>query len=131
MNFIDEAKIYVKAGDGGNGALAFRREAHVPKGGPSGGDGGNGGDVIFEASPDLSTLLDFKYQQHYRAERGENGRNRDQYGKSGQSLLVKVPVGTVVHDEDSGEVLADLIESGQRITICKGGVGGRGNIHFK
>jgi GTP-binding protein len=131
MNFIDEAKIYVKAGDGGNGALAFRREAHVPKGGPSGGDGGNGGDVTFEASADLSTLLDFKYQQHYKAERGENGRNRDQYGKFGESLLVKVPVGTIVLDEDSGETIADMVESGQRVVICKGGIGGRGNIHFK
>jgi len=131
MNFIDEAKIYVKAGDGGNGALAFRREAHVPKGGPSGGDGGNGGDVTFEASADLSTLLDFKYQQHYRAERGENGRNRDQYGKGGESLLVKVPVGTLVIDEESGETIADMVEAGERIVICKGGAGGRGNIHFK
>jgi len=131
MNFIDEAKIYVKAGDGGNGALAFRREAHVPKGGPSGGDGGNGGDVIFEASSDLSTLLDFKYQQHYRAERGENGRNRDQYGKAGPTMLVKVPVGTVVTDEDTGDVIADLTVAGERVVICKGGTGGRGNIHFK
>ena len=131
MNFIDEAKIYVRAGDGGNGALAFRREAHVPKGGPSGGDGGNGGDVVFEASSDLSTLLDFKYQQHYRAERGENGRNRDQYGKSAETLLVKIPVGTVVTDEDTGEILADMTEAGQRLVVCKGGAGGRGNIHFK
>src|SRR5262245_26661054 len=110
MNFIDEAKIYVRAGDGGNGALAFRREAHVPKGGPSGGDGGDGGDVTFEATSDLSTLLDFKYQQHYRAERGENGRNRDQYGKAGASMLVKIPVGTLITDEDSGETLADFVE---------------------
>jgi GTPase len=131
MNFIDEAKIYVKAGDGGNGALAFRREAHVPKGGPSGGDGGNGGDVVFEASSNLSTLLDFKYHQHYKAERGENGRNKDQYGKSGDTLVVKVPVGTLIIDEESGETLADLTDDGQRMVVCKGGVGGRGNIHFK
>ncbi len=131
MNFIDEAKIYVKAGDGGNGALAFRSEAHVPKGGPSGGDGGDGGDVTFEATDDLSTLLDFRYQQHYRAERGENGRNRDQYGKAGVDMLVKVPIGTVISDEDTGEIIADLTEIGQRVVICKGGKGGRGNIHFK
>ncbi len=131
MNFIDEAKIYVKAGDGGNGAVAFRRESKVPQGGPSGGDGGNGGDVTFEASDDLSTLLDFRYQQHYRAERGENGRTKDQYGKGGENMIVKVPVGTVVVDEESGETIADFVTLGQRAVICKGGVGGRGNIHFK
>jgi GTP-binding protein len=131
MNFIDEAKVYVKAGDGGNGAASFRREAHVPKGGPSGGDGGSGGDVIFVASRDLSTLLDFKYQQHYRAERGENGRNKDQYGKGGETLVAKVPVGTQVFDEDTGELLADFTTDGQRHVICKGGKGGLGNIHFK
>ena len=131
MNFIDEAKIYVKAGDGGNGALAFRREAHVPKGGPSGGDGGNGGDVTFEASADLSTLLDFKYQQHYRARSGESGRNRDQYGKGGDDLVVKVPLGTVVKDVDTGAVLHDLARAGERVVVARGGRGGRGNIHFK
>src|SRR5688500_5954945 len=99
MHFIDEAKIHVKAGDGGTGAVAFRREANVPKGGPSGGDGGNGGDVIFEADSGLSTLLDFKYQQHYRGEKGENGQGHDRYGKRGAPLLVKVPLGTLVFDE--------------------------------
>lgn len=131
MNFIDEAKIYVKAGDGGNGAAAFRREAHVPKGGPSGGDGGAGGSVIFEASGDLSTLLDFRYQQHYTAERGENGRTKDQNGRSGTTLVAKVPVGTQVFDEESGDLLADFVAPGQREVICRGGAGGRGNLHFK
>ncbi|MBI4508394.1 MAG: GTPase ObgE [Deltaproteobacteria bacterium] len=131
MQFIDEAKIYVKAGDGGNGAIAFRREAHVPRGGPSGGDGGDGGDVAFVADPQLSTLLDFKYQQHYRARSGEPGRTKDQYGKAGEDLVVRVPVGTLVKGEETGEVLVDLASAGQRAVICKGGKGGRGNIHFK
>lgn len=131
MHFIDEVKIYVKAGDGGPGAVAFRREAHVPKGGPSGGDGGNGGDVVFVADEQLSTLLDFKYRQHYRAEPGEAGRNKDQYGKSGEHLVVRVPVGTVVSDLATAEVVADLASAGQRAVVCKGGRGGRGNIHFK
>jgi GTP-binding protein len=129
--FIDSAKIYVFAGNGGNGAAAFRREAHVPKGGPSGGDGGDGGSVIFVADEQLSTLLDFKYQQHYRAQSGEHGRNRDQYGKGGEDLIVNVPVGTLVKDELTGEVLADLTEAGQRVVVAQGGKGGRGNLHFK
>jgi len=129
--FIDEAKIYVKAGNGGDGAVAFRREAHVPRGGPSGGDGGDGGDVVLVADAQLSTLLDFKYRQHYRAESGENGRGKDQYGKAGEPLLVRVPAGTVVTDEDTGETLADLTEPGQRFVVGHGGKGGRGNIHFK
>jgi GTP-binding protein len=131
MNFIDEAKIHVKAGDGGNGVVAFRREAHLPTGGPSGGDGGDGGSVTFETSGDLSTLLDFRFQQHYRAERGENGRNRDQFGKSGESLLIKVPIGTQIFDDSTGELIADFTALGQRQVICQGGKGGRGNLHFK
>jgi GTPase len=131
MQFIDEAKIHVKAGDGGNGCAAFRREAHVPRGGPSGGDGGNGGNVVFEADPQLSTLLDFKYQRHYKAPRGEDGRNKDQYGAAGADLVLRVPVGTVVYEQDSGAVLADLTEAGQRVVVAQGGTGGRGNIHFK
>jgi GTP-binding protein len=129
--FIDEAKIYAIAGNGGNGTVAFRREAHVPKGGPSGGDGGDGGDVIFVGDAQLSTLLDFKYQQHYRAQAGEHGRNKDQYGKAGASKIVRVPVGTVVTDAETGQVLADVGEADRPIVICKGGKGGRGNIHFK
>lgn len=131
MIFIDEAKIYLKAGDGGDGVATFRREAHVPKGGPSGGDGGNGGSVVLVADEQLSTLLDFKYQQHYRAESGESGRNRDQYGKGGADLVVKVPLGTVVKDADTGEVLHDLDKPGARVVVARGGRGGRGNIHFK
>jgi len=129
--FIDEAKIYIKAGDGGDGVATFRREAHVPRGGPSGGDGGNGGDVVFVVDPQLSTLLDFKYQQHYRARSGESGRNRDQYGKGGDDLVVKVPLGTVVKDVDTGAVLHDLARAGERVVVARGGRGGRGNIHFK
>ncbi len=131
MQFIDEAKIYVKAGDGGNGAAAFRREAHVPLGGPSGGDGGNGGSVVFVASGELSTLLDFKYQQHYKAKSGEHGRNRDQYGKGGEDLVVRVPIGTIVRDADSDEVIHDFTAAGEQAIVCHGGKGGRGNIHFK
>jgi len=129
--FIDEAKIYTIAGNGGNGAVAFRREAHVPKGGPSGGDGGDGGDVVFVGDAQLSTLLDFKYQQHYRAESGEHGRNKDQYGKAGASKIVRVPVGTIVTDVGTGEIIADISTAGQEIVVAKGGKGGKGNIHFK
>ena len=131
MHFIDEAKIYVKAGNGGDGAAAFRREAHIAKGGPSGGDGGNGGSVIFIADEQFSTLLDFKYQQHYQAENGEHGRNKDQYGKGGEDRILRVPVGTLVKDQQTGDLLADLVASGQRVVVCQGGKGGLGNIHFK
>lgn len=131
MQFIDEAIIDVKAGDGGNGCVAFRREAHVPNGGPSGGDGGNGGSVIVVADPQLYTLLDFRYKRHYKAARGEDGRARDQYGKSGEDLILRVPVGTVIYDADSGETIADLDTSGARHVIVQGGRGGQGNIHFK
>jgi GTPase len=131
MQFIDEARIHVKAGDGGNGMIAFRREAKTPKGGPSGGDGGNGGDIVLLANPGLHTLLDFKYQRHHKAPRGENGRNKDQYGKAGEHLILEVPIGTVVHDEVTGELLADLDHAGARVVIAKGGEGGKGNIHFK
>jgi GTP-binding protein len=129
--FVDEAKIYVIAGDGGNGAVAFRREAHVPKGGPSGGDGGDGGDVVFVGDEQLSTLLDFKYQQHYRAGKGEHGRNKDQYGKAGEAKLVRVPVGTLIKDVETGEVIADVDAAGKTVVVARGGKGGRGNIHFK
>lgn len=131
MHFIDEAKIEVKAGDGGNGCVAFRREAHVPRGGPSGGDGGDGGDVVLLADPQLSTLLDFKYKRHYKARRGEDGRSKDQYGKSGEDLVLRVPVGTVVHDVEDGALIADLDRADMRVVIAEGGRGGRGNIHFK
>jgi GTPase len=129
--FIDEAKIYASAGNGGNGTIAFRREAKTPKGGPSGGDGGDGGDVIFVGSAQLSTLLDLRYQQHQRAEPGEHGRGKDQYGAAGASKHVPVPVGTLIKDEDTGAILADITADGQTIVVCKGGKGGKGNIHFK
>jgi GTP-binding protein len=131
MQFIDEAIIHVKAGDGGNGSAAFRREDGVPRGGPSGGDGGNGGSVIVVADSHLSSLLDYKYKRHYKAERGEDGRNKDQYGAAGPDLTLKVPVGTVIYDVDTGEPLADLDADGATYVLAKGGIGGRGNIHFK
>jgi GTPase len=131
MQFIDEATIHVKAGDGGNGSAAMRREDGVPRGGPSGGDGGNGGTVWVQADPQLSTLLDFKYRRHYKADRGEDGRNKDQYGAAGDDLTLRVPVGTVIYDDATGDVIADLAAAGQRLPIARGGTGGRGNIHFK
>lgn len=130
MQFIDHVKIHVKAGNGGNGCAAFRREAHTPKGGPSGGDGGNGGSVILRADEQLSTLLDFRYQREYKAPRGEDGRGRDQYGKGGEDLILRVPPGTMVYDLESGELLADLDIAGEEIVVARGGKGGRGNIHF-
>jgi GTP-binding protein len=131
VQFIDEATIQVKAGDGGNGSNAMRREDNVPRGGPSGGDGGDGGSVVLVADPQLATLLDFKYRRHYKAPRGEDGRPKDQYGRAGEDLVLRVPVGTVVHDEDSGDLLADLTAAGDRFVVAAGGKGGRGNIHFK
>src|SRR5438094_6403982 len=131
MQFIDEAVIHLKAGDGGNGSAAFRREDGVPRGGPSGGDGGDGGSVIVVADSHLASLLDFKYRRSYKAERGEDGRNKDQYGARGADLVVKVPVGTVLYDTASNEQLADLATDGASFTIARGGTGGRGNIHFK
>jgi GTPase len=131
MHFIDEVTIYIKAGDGGDGSAAMRREDGVPRGGPSGGDGGNGGSIIMVADPQLATLLDFKYRRHYKADRGENGRNKDQYGAAGEDLVLRVPIGTVVYDADSGDLIADLDTIGARQVIGRGGLGGRGNIHFK
>ncbi len=130
MQFIDECTIDVRAGNGGNGVATFRREPFVPRGGPSGGDGGNGGSVILVADEQLATLLDLRYQKTYRAEHGEHGAGRDQYGRAGADTLVRGPVGTVVHDADSDEVLADLTAPGQRFVAAQGGAGGRGNIHF-
>ncbi|MCM3798986.1 GTPase ObgE [Caldibacillus thermoamylovorans] len=128
--FVDQVKIYVKGGDGGNGMVAFRREKYVPKGGPAGGDGGKGGDVIFIVDEGLRTLMDFRYQRHFKATKGENGRSKSQHGKNAEDLVVKVPPGTVVKDDDTGEVIADLVRHGERAVIAKGGRGGRGNIRF-
>ena len=131
MQFIDEAIIHVKAGDGGNGAAAFRREDGVPRGGPSGGDGGDGGSILLVADPQLTSLLDFKYRRKYKADRGEDGRNKDQYGAGGEDLVLRVPVGTVVYEEGADAPLVDLDQPGTQFVIARGGKGGRGNIHFK
>ncbi len=128
--FVDRAKIHVKAGDGGNGVVAFRREKFVPHGGPNGGDGGRGGDIIFVVDSGLSTLLDFKYRAHYRAKRGEHGRGWNKFGRSGEDLVIRIPPGTVIKDAESGKVLADLVEDGQDFIVAKGGRGGRGNARF-
>jgi GTP-binding protein len=129
--FIDEAKIFVKAGEGGDGCVSFRREKYVPKGGPDGGDGGKGGDIILQADRNLLTLLDFRYKHRYLAERGGHGRGKDQTGGDGADTVVRVPVGTVVRSPESGQVLADLIAHEQRFVAAQGGLGGRGNARFK
>ncbi len=128
--FIDRAKIYVKAGDGGNGIVAFRREKFVPRGGPNGGDGGKGGDVIFLVDSNLTTLMDFRYKVHYKAKRGEHGQGSNKTGKNADDLIIRVPPGTVVKDEESGKVIADLVDDGQSFVVAKGGRGGRGNARF-
>ena len=131
MQFIDKTKVIVKAGDGGHGKSAFRREKFVPKGGPAGGDGGRGGDIVFRVDQNMNTLLDFRYHRKFKAENGENGDIKNQYGKNAPPCIVKVPPGTTVRDEETGELLADLTEVGQEAVIAKGGRGGLGNIHFK
>jgi len=128
--FIDEAEIHVKAGDGGAGAVAFRREKYAPRGGPSGGDGGNGADVVLETDARLTTLLDFRFKREYRARNGEPGRGRDQNGHAAKDLLLKVPPGTLVKDAATGEVLADLRDDGRSFVLAKGGRGGLGNMNF-
>jgi GTP-binding protein len=130
MQFVDQATIRVKAGDGGKGVVAFRREKFVPKGGPSGGDGGDGGSVVLVVDEGLSTLLDFRYRKEYAAPSGENGSNKDKYGRGGEDLVLRVPPGTEVNDEVTGERIADLRAHGERFVLAKGGKGGRGNIHF-
>lgn len=130
MRFVDEVKVRVSAGNGGNGAVAFRREKYVPFGGPSGGDGGRGGSVIFEGDEGLSTLLDLKYARTIQAPHGEPGQGRDRYGKSGEDKVVRVPVGTQLFDIESGDLVGDITKHEQRLTVAKGGKGGRGNIHF-
>jgi GTP-binding protein len=130
MKFVDEVRIFVKAGDGGNGAVAFRREKYVDRGGPNGGDGGNGGSIIFVADPQLTTLLDYRYQQHHRARSGENGMGSDCNGRASDDLVLKVPVGTLIRDADTDELLADLSDADQRVVVCKGGRGGLGNMNF-
>ncbi len=129
--FVDRAKIYIKSGKGGDGAVTFRREPYVPEGGPDGGDGGKGGDVIFMADRNLRTLMDFKYKKKYEAEAGENGMKKKRFGKSGEDLVIKVPMGTIIIDEASGLVMKDLTEDGDSFVAAKGGKGGKGNTNFK
>jgi GTP-binding protein len=131
MKFLDEAKVYVRSGDGGNGCVAFRREKFIEFGGPSGGDGGHGGDVIVEAVDGLNTLIDYRYQQHIKARPGGNGMGKDRHGANGADVLLKVPVGTQVFDDDKVTLIADLTEVGQRVVLAEGGNGGFGNARFK
>lgn len=129
--FIDYVEIYVKAGNGGRGAVSFRREKYVPKGGPDGGDGGKGGDVILVSDPNMSTLLDFRYKRKYIAPNGENGMGALKTGKSGEDIILRVPVGTIVKDKETEEILFDFVEPYQQFVVARGGKGGRGNTHFK
>jgi GTP-binding protein len=131
MKFLDQAKVYVRSGHGGNGCVAFRREKFIEFGGPSGGNGGRGGDVVVEAVDGLNTLIDYRYQQHFKARPGVAGMGKDRHGGRGADAVLKVPVGTQVFDEDQETLLADLTESGQRVVLAKGGNGGFGNAHFK
>ncbi len=128
--FVDEIDVFVKGGDGGAGCVSFRREKFVPRGGPDGGDGGNGGDVVLVADPAITTLLDFHYRRHYNAERGHHGKGANRHGKSGSDTLLRVPLGTVVADRDSGEPLGDLTAAGDRLVVAHGARGGRGNARF-
>lgn len=129
--FLDHAKIFIKSGDGGNGVVSFRREKFVPKGGPNGGDGGRGGDIIFKANAQLSTLIDFSYKRHYKAARGKHGEGGLKTGKDAEDVIIQVPCGSIIKDEVTGEVLADLTIDGEEKIVLKGGRGGRGNNHFK
>src|SRR5262245_59619438 len=127
MTFIDEVTLHAKAGDGGNGIVAWRREAHVPLGGPAGGDGGDGGDVVIVADEGVHSLLDFKYNPHLHARNGQPGRGKKQAGENGKDAVARVPIGTQVFDDDTGELLADLTHPEERVVLCKGGSGGFGN----
>ena len=131
MKFLDQAKIYIRSGDGGDGVIAFRRERFIEFGGPDGGTGGKGGDVLFEAVENLNTLIDFRYTQHFRARKGGNGAGSDRTGAGSDDVLIRVPVGTQIMDEENAFVLADLDRPGKRIVLCRGGDGGHGNAHFK
>lgn len=128
--FVDSAKIYVEAGRGGSGCMSFRREKYVPKGGPDGGDGGHGGDVILEVDKNLRTLLDFQMRKHFRAERGEHGKGANKTGRNGQEIIIRVPAGTVVRNAESHEILADMVSEGERVVIARGGRGGWGNARY-
>ena len=130
MSFIDEVKIFASAGDGGSGCVSFRREKFIPLGGPNGGDGGKGGDLILQVSPQVSTLYDLRLHPHQRAQRGKNGMGSDRHGAGGEDLVINVPLGTIIKDAESGEIIADLTEAGQRLVLLKGGRGGQGNARF-
>ena len=131
MKFLDEAKVYIRSGDGGNGCVSFRREKFIEFGGPNGGDGGNGGDVVAEAVEGLNTLIDYRYQQHLFAKNGRAGMGKDRHGAGGADAVLKVPVGTQIYEEDGATLIADLTEPGQRAVLLRGGNGGFGNAHFK
>jgi GTP-binding protein len=131
MKFLDEAKIYIQSGAGGNGSISFRREKFIEFGGPNGGDGGHGGDVVAECVDGLNTLIDYRYQQHFKAKAGQGGMGKDRHGANGADIILKVPVGTQIYDEDGETLLADLTEIGQQVVLAKGGNGGFGNAHFK
>jgi len=131
MKLVDEAEITVTAGNGGNGSISFRREKFIPLGGPDGGDGGDGGNVWLQADENLNTLVDFRHQKQFRAQRGENGMGRQMYGKGGEDITITVPVGTVVHNVETDEVIGDLTAHGERLLVARGGKGGLGNMHFK
>jgi len=131
MKFLDQAKIYIKAGDGGSGSASFRREKFIEFGGPDGGDGGHGGSIVFTADNNLNTLIDFRYQQHFKADKGENGKGKKKTGKSGKDLILKVPVGTQIFEEDNNTLIEDLVKPEQKIIIANGGKGGLGNVRFK
>jgi GTP-binding protein len=131
MKFLDEAKVYIRSGDGGNGCVSFRREKFIEFGGPNGGDGGKGGDVIAEAVEGLNTLIDYRYQQHFKAKSGRGGMGKDRHGASGDNIVLKVPAGTQIYEEDGETLLADLTDVGQRVMLARGGNGGFGNAHFK
>ncbi len=131
MKFLDQAKIYVRSGDGGDGVIAFRREKHIEYGGPDGGNGGRGGDIVFEAMQNLNTLIDFRYTQHFRARKGGNGSGSDRTGAGSDDVVIKVPIGTQILADDQETLLADLDVPGKRVTLCRGGDGGFGNTHFK
>ena len=131
MKFLDQAKIYVASGKGGDGCVSFRREKYIEFGGPNGGDGGKGGDVIFVTENNLNTLIDFRYQQHFKAKKGQNGKGKNQTGASGGDIIIKVPPGTEIYNEDKSVLLADLVNQNQTYVVAKGGKGGLGNSHFK
>ncbi|NNK95791.1 MAG: GTPase ObgE [Desulfobacterales bacterium] len=130
MSFVDQAKFFVKGGDGGNGCVSFRREKYVPRGGPNGGDGGKGGDVIIRAAKHLHSLIDFKYKSHFKAERGMHGLGKDMHGRSGKHYTLEVPIGSVIKDADTDRVIVDLIADGHEVIVAAGGSGGLGNAHF-